>query len=64
MLKVTGHITRTVRELCKAEDVSVCLTPGFVKTVLSVTENGDIRMLPISRKVAEVLIAQGFAYQG
>lgn len=32
------------------------------KAYLEVTEDGDTRLLPISKKVAEVLIANGFTY--
>jgi hypothetical protein len=32
--------------------------------LLSVEINGELKCLPISRKVAEVLIAKGFPYEG
>jgi len=59
--KVLGLITRSVRKLEKSEGVYVFL-PNGGKTSLSVIESGDCRLLPISRKVAEVLIANGMAY--
>lgn len=65
MIKANGSIiTRGVRQIAKADDISVCLPPGFRRCWLSVSENADSRLLPISRAVAEVLIAWGFAYQG
>jgi len=57
-------ITRGVPQLSEAEDVSVCLTPGFEKCNLSVIRDGNCEMYPISKKVAAELIAAGFGYQG
>ena len=49
----------------KPRYTTVGLPPGFPKPVLNVTHaNGESESLPISRKVAEVLIATGFAYEG
>jgi hypothetical protein len=61
---MTRFITKGVPKLKKAEDVSVCLTPGFDRCYLSVIRNGDCQTYPISKKVAAELIAAGFAYQG
>lgn len=57
-------ITKGVPKLEKAEDVSVCLTPAFKQTCLSVVRDGHCELLLISKRVAAELIAAGFAYQG
>lgn len=57
-------ITKGVPKLKKAEDISVCLTPGFDRCRLSVVRDGDCKMYPISKKVAAELIAAGISYQG
>jgi hypothetical protein len=57
-------ITDGVPELPRAEDVSVCLPPGFDQCHLSVVRDGNCEMYPISEGVAAELIAVGLGYQG
>ncbi len=57
-------ITKGVRQLPKSDGISVCLPPGFKRCLLSVVVDYEVRSLPISKAVAEVLIAEGFAYEG
>jgi len=66
MEKIKKEITTGVRKLRRADvsNVSVCLPPGFKRTYLSVTSPAGTRILPISKAVAEVLIARGIGYQG
>lgn len=61
---MSEFITKGVPKLKKAENVSVCLPPGFNKCQLSVIRDGHVETFPISKKVAAELIAAGFAYQG
>ena len=58
-------ITKGVRKLRKPQCVHVFLDHNTHKTSLSVVHHdGTTAMLPISRKVAEVLIARGMGYGG
>jgi len=63
-----NNITRGVRKLSRPKDTSVLIQRGFnqkLRTKLAVTyHDGTAQILPISSKVAEVLIARGMAYQG
>jgi len=54
-----GGITKGIRILKKPDVVTVIVGP---KPELAIYERGDTRVLPISRKVAEVLIANGMNY--
>jgi hypothetical protein len=54
-----GGISRDVRRIEKPDNVSVQVSS---QPKLVVLEYGDVRCLPISRRVAEVLIACGFNY--
>ena len=70
-VKVTPYITAGVPALSKAENISVCLTPGpeggqgrFAHCKLSVVRNGDTVSHRISKSVAAELIAHGIPYQG
>ena len=56
-----GGITRGVRQIEKAEAIRVQVGYNRQPT-LNVEEYGDTRCLPISRVVAEVLIAWGISY--
>jgi hypothetical protein len=59
------NITEGVRKLPKPQSVQVGLTPGFKQTVLNVVhQDGTAESLPISKKVAETLIAKGMSYEG
>jgi hypothetical protein len=59
------HITDGIRKLPKPQVISVCIPPGWKKTALFVLDsNGKSEVYPISKKVAEVLIANGITYQG
>lgn len=57
----TGMISDGIRNIGRADYVHVLLHDGK-RPVLSVTEHADTRLLPISRQVAEVLIARGMGY--
>lgn len=57
-------ITKGIPKLQKAEDISVCLPPGFTQCTLSVTRDGMSKGYTISKTVAAELIAAGFPYQG
>lgn len=57
-------ITEGVPKLRKAENISVCLPPGFPQCTLSVTRDGVCRGYPISKTVAAELIAAGLPYEG
>ena len=57
--------TRGVRVLPKPQSVSVGLPPGFDGCRLNVVfHDGKSKGLRISRRVAEVLLAQGFSAEG
>lgn len=57
-------ITKGVRKAPKPDHMTVCLPPGFRRCWLAVTDGRDICLLPISKAVAEALIADGMDYQG
>lgn len=57
-----GGITIRIRKIEQADNQPHVL--AHLKPKLVVTEYGDTRCLPISRKVAEVLIANGFSVEG
>lgn len=57
-------ITKGVPKLQRAEDISVCLPPGFAQCTLSVTRDGVSKGYLISKKVAAELIAAGLPYEG
>ena len=60
-----NYITHGVRKLSRPRDTSVLLQVSQHRTKLAVTyRDGKTEILPISAKVAEVLIARGMAYQG
>lgn len=56
-----GGVTRGIRSLGKADTLYVQVGPDRQPT-LNATEQGDTRRIPISRAVAEVLIAYGLSY--
>ena len=59
------EITKGVWKISRPKHVQVGLTPGFNRTVLNVIYyNGFVKSLPISKKVAEVLIANDYSYEG
>jgi hypothetical protein len=64
MLRSKGFIADGVRELVRADrPLAINFTgPKRNKPELVVTERGDTRCLPVSREVAEVLIARGMSY--
>ena len=65
MSQVPHNITKGVRKFKRPQYVSVCLTPGFKKMGLAITTHeGNTEWHPISKKLAEVLIAKGFPYEG
>jgi hypothetical protein len=55
------YITSGIRKMKKPESVHVFL-PNGERPLLSVIDNENSAMLPISRRVAEVLIAEGYPY--
>ncbi len=57
-----GGISRGVREIEKPDNVGITIDFNG-RCRLDVLENGDSRGLPISQKVAEVLIALGFSFE-
>jgi hypothetical protein len=62
-LTVKHSISDRVRQLKRADcKPQVHLDLDKNRAGLAVIENGDCRLLPISNKVAEVLIANGFGY--
>lgn len=56
-----GGVTKGVRRI-KKPDALMVNVPRGENPYLCVVENGDCRRLPISKKVAEVLIARGMTY--
>jgi len=60
-IRTYTYITNGIRKLKKPESVTVFL-PNGKKPLLAVIENGNPTLLPISRKVAEVLISEGYSY--
>ena len=57
----TYYITTGIRKMEKPESVHVFLPYGK-KPLLAVIDGKKSAFLPISRKVAEVLIAEGYSY--
>ncbi len=56
-----GLVARGVRRIAKADHKPFVFISGKNdKCALSVTEYGDTRLIPISKKTAEVLLANGF----
>ena len=60
-----GCISKGIRHLKKPQHVTINIDGNSKKPSLVVIHaNGDTDCLPISKKVAEVLIARGMAYGG
>jgi hypothetical protein len=60
---VKGSVNGKVRVLSKPDfEPEVIIPSNGSKTSLVVIRNGNAETLPISRRVAEELIAAGFAY--
>lgn len=61
-----GGICNGIRRIQPPDGVQVVTNSNrqILGPRLAVIEGGDTRLLPISREVAEVLIAYGFSYEG
>jgi len=57
-------ITKNVPELKTPEYASVCLPPGFHKSILAITRDGVTKTHPISKRLAAELISMGLSYEG
>lgn len=62
MMTSPSSITKGVRKLDKPQNVQVQLTPSKKAMLVVVYADGQSLTLPISKKVAEVLIANGTSY--
>ena len=60
----THCITRGIRQIEKPDHISVGLPPGNEVPTLFVTTNGNTHGIPLTNELAEVLIAEGYSYQG
>lgn len=60
--QVKSNINENFRVLKKSDWKQISIRNGK-KAELSVCRNGNLECLPISRRVAEELIAAGFAYE-
>lgn len=60
-----GLVAKGIRRLRKPQSVQVGLPPNWDPPALNILhKNGDTESIPISKKVAEVLIAYGMSCEG
>lgn len=55
------HIAKGIKKIKRPQFTTIYLYQGDIP-YLSVCENGETRLLKISKQVAEVLIARGMSY--
>lgn len=60
----THNVTKGVRKLSKPQDVSIHFGKNGRPCLAVTYHNGEHAAFLISKRVAEVLIANGIAYQG
>lgn len=58
------YIANDVKKLDNVESCQVALSNGGKDVKLTYLHNGDSKSIKISKKLAEVLIANGMSYEG